>query len=168
LRRRIEHLSGTAVGPTALLHRACFPEDPWDTGAVAQVMGIPGFFGHIAWQEETPVGFALALNLCGEVEILSLGVLREHRRTGVGRALLQAVCLDAGERGARSVVLEVAINNVAARVLYAGHGFVIVGRRQNYYREAGCFIGGLILRRELAIGSRGLELVPPEGCFFAS
>ena len=119
MRRRIERLPGPAGGPIALMHQACFPEDPWDVGAIVQVMGIPGFFGHVEWREETPVGFALALNLGREAEILSLGVLREHRRAGVGTTLLDAVCSEARERGIRSVVLEVAVNNVAARALYA-------------------------------------------------
>src|SRR5215831_10997170 len=142
MRHRIEHLSGAAAGPTALLHWACFPEDPWDVTAIAQVMGIPGFFGHVERKGETPVGFALALDLSGEVEVLSLGVLREHRRTGIGSALLEAVGFEAKRRGAKSLVLEVAVTNVAGRSLYAAHGFVIVGRRRNYYRQAGCFVDG--------------------------
>ena len=155
MRRRIERLPGTAGGPIALLHQACFPEDPWDAGAIAQVMGIPGFFGHVEWREETPIGFALALDLGREAEILSLGVLREHRRAGVGASLLDAVCSEARERGIRSVVLEVAVNNVAARALYAANSFIVVGHRRNYYRQAGGLVDGLILRRELATGSCG-------------
>jgi ribosomal-protein-alanine N-acetyltransferase len=158
MRRRIERLSGTAGGPIALLHQACFPEDPWDAGAIAQVMGIPGFFGHVEWREETPVGFALALDLGREAEILSLGVLREHRRAGVGATLLDAVCSEARERGIRSVVLEVAVNNVAARALYAANSFIVVGHRRNYYRQAGGLVDGLILRRELTSGSGGSRI----------
>jgi len=155
MRRRIERLSGTAGGPIALLHQACFPEDPWDAGAIGQVMGIPGFFGHVEWREEIPVGFALTLDLGREAEILSLAVLREHRRAGVGTTLLDAVCVEARERGVRSVVLEVAVNNVAARALYALNSFIVVGHRRNYYRQAGGFFDGIILRRELATGSGG-------------
>ncbi len=152
---RIEPLSYAAASPISLLHGACFPDDPWDVGAIAQVMGIPGFFGHVEWRQEAPVGFALALDLGKEAEILSLGVLREHRRNGFGAALLGAVCFEARERGGKSVVLEVAMNNVAARALYAAHSFTIVGNRRNYYRQAGCLVDGLILRRELEAASPG-------------
>ena len=120
-------------------------------------------------REETPVGFALALDLGNEAEILSLGVLREFRRTGVGAALLDAVCCEAGKRGAKSVVLEVAMTNVAARALYAGRGFTVVGHRRNYYYQAGRMVDGLILRRELAPSARrDLEFVPPRDLLVAS
>src|SRR6202008_1166749 len=92
---RIEPLPSGAAGPMSLLHRACFPEDPWDAGAIKQIMGIPGFFGRVAWAKAAPAGFALALALGEEAEILSLGVLPDHRRRGIGSAILDAVCGEA-------------------------------------------------------------------------
>jgi [ribosomal protein S18]-alanine N-acetyltransferase len=148
--RRIEPMSWAAAGPISELHRACFPEDPWDVGAITQIMGMPGFFGRIGWEEGGPVGFALALDLRKETEILSLGVLRDYRRTGIGSALLNAVCLEAQVRAAECVVLEVAVDNAAARALYAVCGFTAVGHRPNYYRNVGSLADGLILRRTLA------------------
>src|ERR1700760_3510376 len=102
---RIEPLSHGTAGPISLLHHACFPEDPWDAGAIEQIMAIPGFFGLVGWAKTTPVGFALALALGEEAEIVSLGVLPDHRRCGIGSAILNAVCCDARLRGARRVVL---------------------------------------------------------------
>lgn len=143
---RIEPMSQTAAGLVSVLHRACFPEDPWDVGAIERIMKIPGFFGRIGWAQEDPVGFALALALGGEAEILSLGVAPDHRRTGMGSALLAAVCSEARRRRAECVVLEVAVNNEAARALYTARGFTVVGRRRNYYHRAGRFVDALILR----------------------
>ena len=60
--------------PISLLHGACFPDDPWDAGAIEQIIAIPGFFGWLAWEDERPVGFALVRAWRGS-EILSLGVL---------------------------------------------------------------------------------------------
>ena len=97
---RIEPLPCGAIGPISLLHRACFPEDPWDAGAIEQIMGIPGFFGRVGWAKTAPVGFALALALREEAEIVSLGVLPSHRRCGIGSAILDAVCGEARLRGA--------------------------------------------------------------------
>lgn len=149
---RIEPLLPTAAIPASLLHRACFPDDPWDAGAIEQVMGMPGFFGRIAWADQIPVGFALALDLGRECEVIALGVVCGHRRAGIGSALLDSVYFEAGRRRADCVVLEVAADNHAARRLYAVRGFTIVGRRRDYYRHAGSSVDALILRAALAAG----------------
>jgi ribosomal-protein-alanine N-acetyltransferase len=148
--RRIEPPpSCGAAGAISLLHRVCFPEDPWDAEAIEQIMGIPGFFGQVAWTNDVPFGFALALALGEEAEIVSLGVLRDHRRRGAGSAMLDAICGEARLRGADRVVLEVALDNEAARALYAGRGFTVVGTRRNYYRRAERWVDALILRIRL-------------------
>jgi ribosomal-protein-alanine N-acetyltransferase len=146
---RIGPLLQGAAGPLSLLHRACFPEDPWDAGAIEQIMGIPGFFGRVGWAKTAPVGFALALALGEEAEIVSLGVLPSHRRRGIGSAILDAMCGEARLRGAERVVLEVATDNEAARALYVRRGFIVVGRRRNYYRRAERSVDALILRVQL-------------------
>jgi len=146
---RIEPLPRGAVGPISLLHRACFPDDPWDAGAIEQIMGIPGFFGRVGWAKTAPVGFALALALGEEAEIVSLGVLPEHRRRGIGSALLDAICGEARSRGAARVVLEMASDNEAASALYAGRGFRVVGLRRNYYRRTERLVDALILQVQL-------------------
>ena len=147
--RRLEQVSCFMAGPVALLHRACFPEDPWDPSAIVEILGTVGFFGRIAWEDETPAGFALARDLHKECEILSLGVLPERRREGVAMALLNSVCVEARLRSAESIVLEVAVDNIAARALYAVCGFLPVGRRRNYYRRTGNPADALVLRLAL-------------------
>jgi [ribosomal protein S18]-alanine N-acetyltransferase len=148
--RRIEPPFRGAAGPISLLHRVCFPEDPWDAEAIEQIMGIPGFFGRVAWANDAPVGFALALALGEEAEIVSLGVLQDHRRCGMGSAMLDAIFGEARLRGADRIVLEVALDNEAARALYAERGFTVVGSRRNYYRRAERWVDALILRMRLA------------------
>lgn len=148
--RRLEPVSPAAAGPLSLLHRACFPEDPWDNRAISEIMGMAGFFGRIAWEDEQPGGFALALAVGGECEILSLGVVPERRRAGTGSALLDSICGEARRRGSECVVLEVAADNVAARALYRARGFARAGCRRNYYRQAERSVDALVLRRTLA------------------
>jgi len=144
--RRIERVSRGEAGPISQLHRACFPEDPWDSEAIEQIMRMPGFFGRVGWANNDPVGFALALVLGEEAEFVSLGVLEDRRRCGMGSALLEAMCDEARLRRADQVVLEVALDNQAARALYVGHGFTVVGHRPNYYRRAERLVDALILR----------------------
>jgi ribosomal-protein-alanine N-acetyltransferase len=145
----IEPVPHAVAGPVSLLHRACFPEDPWDVSAITAIMGMSGFFGQIAKVADALAGFVLALDLGNECEILSLGVLPDRRRAGIGTALLDAICLAAGLRGAEGVALEVAVDNAAALALYARKGFTVVGRRPNYYCQAGRSVDALILRRAM-------------------
>lgn len=145
----IEPVSVGMAGTLSRLHSSCFYEDPWDMPTITGIMHIAGFFGRIAWENEGPIGLVLALDLGKECEIVSLGVLPQRRRSGCGSALLASVCREALLRGARSVVLEVAVDNIAARSLYAARGFTSVGRRPSYYRHAGRVVDALVLRLAL-------------------
>ena len=142
----IAPLPAGAAEPLAELHAACFPEDPWDAPALGRILALSGGFGFVAWQTDEPIGFALARDLGGEYEILSLGVLPDFRRGGIGRALLRAVIDEAVRHRVPSIVLEVAADNAPARRLYGNSGFVAVGHRPRYYRRSGETIDALILR----------------------
>lgn len=145
-RFRIASLPLYAAEPLALLHRACFPDDPWDAAAMARVLSLAGCFGYLAWEDDAPTGFVLARDLGDECEILSLGVVPARRGRGIGARLLQAGLAEAQRRGIASAVLEVAADNSAARRLYARLGFVQVGYRPRYYRRADGTADALILR----------------------
>jgi ribosomal-protein-alanine N-acetyltransferase len=155
--RRIELLTPPAAcrlaAPLSRLHRAAFAEDPWGPEAISEIAVLAGFFGLIAWEDALPVGFALAIGLGDEFEIIALGVVPERRRAGIGAALLDALSGEVRRRGALGIVLEVAVDNAAARSLYAAHGFVRVGLRRNYYRRAGRSVDAQVLRITLAPAS---------------
>ncbi len=144
--------------PLAVMHSAAFPEDPWDAAALGRVLGLSGVSGYLAWRADSPAGFVLARDLGDEIEVLSLGVLPDCRRLGLGRALIEAVIAQAERRPVGSLVLEVATDNDAARRLYAACGFVQVGRRPRYYHRSGQVADGLILRR--AVAGRSVQASP--------
>jgi [ribosomal protein S18]-alanine N-acetyltransferase len=151
---RIETVGGKTAADIAAalsqLHAACFPEDPWAPAAIAEIARLAGFFGSVAFVGEDPAGLGLAQGLGEDSEILSLGVAPDHRRHGIGSALLGAIAADAGRRGARRLFLEVAADNTAARALYGAFGFLQVGRRRNYYRRGTTLVDALVLRRLLS------------------
>jgi ribosomal-protein-alanine N-acetyltransferase len=147
---RLQPLSKVLAGPLSMLHCACFPEDPWNSSAIAEIMNLTGFFGRIARLDDILTGFILALDLRKECEILSLGVLPERRREGIGSTLLDSVCSEGRVRGAECIVLEVAVDNSAALALYTGRGFIPVGHRRNYYQQASRRVDALILQLALA------------------
>ena len=144
----------------AALHAQCF-DDAWSVRAVADVLASPGAFAYLALVPaegdpaadgaEVPVGFALARRTGDDAELLTLCVLREHRRRRIGAALLEAVTHRARQFGAHSLFLEVAETNQAAQILYAAHGFVAGRRRPDYYRGPNRVpVAALELRRDLA------------------
>jgi [ribosomal protein S18]-alanine N-acetyltransferase len=133
----------------AAIHAAAFsPGEQWGEDAMALQLGLPGAFGWIAPRG----GLALARVAADEAEVLTLAVLPAVRRQGVGRALLARVMTEAGRRGARSLFLEVAETNRAARQLYTQSGFAEVGRRPRYYRDGA---DALVLRAVIPSGSAG-------------
>ena len=140
----------------AALHAGCF-DDSWNAYTVGQVMRMPGAFGYVAvlpatesGMDDLPVGFALASGAHDERELLSIGVLPDHRRAGIGRQMVQMIIEESINRGAARLFLEVAEDNTAAQRLYRTMGFFAVGRRPGYYRrKAGPAVGALTLRLSL-------------------
>ena len=138
----------------AALHQQCF-EDPWSADAVAEILKMPRTFGLIACRAHDPAGFILCRTVGGEGEVLGLGVTPAYRRSGVGGRLLSQALVTAEAWGALRMILEVAIDNGAARRLYESAGFITVGHRRSYYaRSQGARTDALILARDLGSCSR--------------
>jgi [ribosomal protein S18]-alanine N-acetyltransferase len=111
----------------AEIHAAAFAES-WTARALAELLASPGTFAF-----HTEDSFILARVAASEAEILTLAVRPDRRRHGSGAALVCAAADEAMVRGAGHIFLEVALGNTAARALYTGLGFVIVGQRKGYY-----------------------------------
>lgn len=125
------------------LHCECLDE-AWGPQAMADVMRSPGVFALMAFDGDTPVGFAIGRLAGDAAELLSLGVRQKLRRHGIGRALV--VAMAACVPRVTAVFLEVAEDNPGAIRLYRSLGFGEVGRRSNYYaRGQGRFAAALTL-----------------------
>jgi [ribosomal protein S18]-alanine N-acetyltransferase len=126
----------TELDVLAALHAACFPDDAWDSAALATLLAMPGAGGRVARAESGEI-LGLLIDQCvGEdAEVLTLGVLPATRRQGIGRALLRDLAARAREAGATRIVLEVAADNAAAAALYDVMGFRRQGVRRAYYRR---------------------------------
>lgn len=91
----------------------------------------------VAVDGEQVLGYAgLAVASPDEAWVQNIAVCREAQRHGVGRALLEALLAEAGRRGARKVLLEVAVDNAPAQKLYAAYGFEGVAVRRGYYQPS--------------------------------
>jgi ribosomal protein S18 acetylase RimI-like enzyme len=83
------------------------------------------------------LGFVIARRVVEVLEIDLLGVRPALRRRGLARGLLGALIEDESRSGMTETRLELASANEAARNLYEGLGFVVVGRRTRYYPDGG-------------------------------
>ena len=125
-----EPVTAAHADALAAIHAAAFPPDEvWSANVISLHVGLPGGFGFI----DARGGMILARTVMDEAEILTLAVLPDARRQGLGCDLLQAAMRRAAAADARTMFLEVAEDNASARRLYARHGFTEVGRRKRYY-----------------------------------
>lgn len=108
--------------PGAKVHRLAIVAEGWSAP-------VP----HPATPAECVLGFLVARFLTPECELENIAVASTVRRRGIGRQLLDALKLAAGETNCESVFLEVRESNPAARALYESVGFKREGRRKSYY-----------------------------------
>lgn len=137
----------THAAVISALHRNCLGK-AWSSGSVARLLALPGAFALIAIDDTgRPAGFALCLgpgeDAPEDIELLAIGVLPGRRRCAVGRTLLSECLLRVARCGAQAMILEVAEDNLAARVFYDRFGFGQFGRRVDYY---GCGSDAILLR----------------------
>jgi len=118
----------------ASLHAQCFKR-AWSQSEFASLLDGPGMFALVAGKGSSKAGFALVRVAADEAEILSIGVPEEHRRRGIGAALLAEAGRLARDAGAIRLFLEVGSQNAAARALYRAFGFREVGKRRDYYQD---------------------------------
>lgn len=83
----------------------------------------------------TVLGYVGMTYVLDEGYISNVAVSPEHRRQGIGDALIAELCRNCRALGLRFVTLEVRAGNAPAIALYEKHGFRRVGLRKNYYTE---------------------------------
>jgi ribosomal-protein-alanine N-acetyltransferase len=134
------HVEGVAA-----LEAMCF-QDPWSANSVASELNNPLSLWLIAVDADAVIGYVGSQTVMGETDMMNIAVHPDHRRTGVAKALIEALVLSLKERGSHCLTLEVRPSNNNAIALYTFLGFYEVGRRRNYYRNPK--EDALILRKE--------------------
>ena len=94
-------------------------------------------------------GFVILQFAADEAEILAIAVAKDRRRLGHAASLLRAGISSCQSRFISCIYLEVAESNSPARKLYEKFGFLVIGRRKNYYRTpSSASETALIMRRD--------------------
>lgn len=136
----------------AHIHATAFDE-PWTVDGIAALLATPGAF---AFADTDSHGFILIRMAADEAEVLTLAVVPAARRRGVATRLLVAAGARAHESGARTMFLEVACGNAAAKSLYANMGFRELARRRGYYtKKSGAKEDALVFGVELPLPRMG-------------
>ena len=79
------------------------------------------------------LGFIASSSVIDEVTLLNVAVHGDYQRQGLARLLISDMLERRRAAGARRCLLEVRESNCGARALYTALGFVIDGRRPDYY-----------------------------------
>jgi len=131
----------------AQLHAQLF-DPPWTEESVRNSLDHPASTAFVAFDGRTrlAVGFVIGQLAADEAEILSIGVLPEWQRRGIGRRMIEGLARAIERAEAKRLFLEVAADNDAAMGLYLSLGFAATGLRRGYYaRKEGPAIDGLTL-----------------------
>ena len=137
---RLDALRHADLRRCAQLERELFAgEDPWSEAMFAAELDSGAHY-LAARDGDELVGYA-GLALAGrpgdmEAEVHTIAVAPEHRRRGIGQALLRGLLAHADAVHAE-VFLEVRTDNDPAIALYEAHGFSTVGLRKRYYQPSG-------------------------------
>lgn len=112
-----------------------FADGPWTPGQFwSELARVPESRWYVvARRGPRIVGYAGVFVVVPEADVQTVAVAPEEQGRGTGRALLGVLIDVAGDRGAGVLHLEVRADNAAALALYRAVGFVVDGRRRDYY-----------------------------------
>lgn len=94
-----------------------------------------------------PIGFIVGEAGRGQTgHIITIDVLEEARRSGLGSKLLKAAEDRLREQGSRAVFLETAVDNAAALAFYKRHEYFLVKTVPRYYSNG---VDAFVLKKDL-------------------
>jgi [ribosomal protein S18]-alanine N-acetyltransferase len=126
-------LTTAALDEVLAIENRVFP-DPWSRQSfTAELEKSPRPFARVARLRGAVVGYLFAWFVLDEVHLGNLAVHPDHRRQGIGRALLAELVTRSRRRGSSFITLEVRARNAAAIALYSQYGFRAVAVRKGYY-----------------------------------
>ncbi len=134
------------------MEKILFADSPWSMGQFKEEFkGIPRthFFTVAVDSNNEIAGYAGVMVVAPGVEadVLTIGVLPEFRKTGIGRAFMEQLENWASDRESNAMMLEVGVENAGAISLYETLGYSKISIRKSYY---GAGLDALVMRKELS------------------
>jgi ribosomal protein S18 acetylase RimI-like enzyme len=120
------------------IDQACYPRGiAYSRSTLREFLSLPGAECLVARAGQAPhatmTGFIIGESGGTEGRIITIDVLEEYRRGGVGTALLRAMEQRLAARGARRIELETATSNAAGVAFWEHHGYRKTGVLHGYY-----------------------------------
>ncbi len=132
---RIQPMTAEDIPALAQIEQQCFAA-PWSASALADELHNPAAHFITAKTENGKLAGYVGLLVVGDEGFFTnVAVSPLFRRQGAADALLDALDAYGREQGLYRLTLEVRVSNLAARALYAKHGFKRDGIRPNFYRH---------------------------------
>jgi len=130
------------------IDQACFdPQLAYSRPEMAFYIRRPGSFTLVAEADAEILGFIVAETRGKSGHIITIDVVAEARRAGVGSALLRDAEDQLLRTGARTVALETPVNNAAAIRFYKQKGYFVEKTVTGYYSGQ---LDALVMAKELA------------------
>jgi len=128
------------------LEKASFGNDSWSRPTMRAELMAPHTYYLVAHQDEKILGYAGLSKVASSssADVQTIAVSDSHRRTGIGRQLMQALIEQAAKLTATEMYLEVREDKPAPQKLYDQLGFERIDRRENYYQPDG--VAAIVMR----------------------
>jgi ribosomal-protein-alanine N-acetyltransferase len=131
------------------LDKDLFPYSPWSASQYKEEFSSPTRHFFVALdQEESIIGYA-GVFAPGhtEADILTVGVVPNHRGQGIAKALMALLTDWANAQGSTAMMLEVKTDNHEAIGLYEALGYLKLNVRKDYF---GAGLDAQVMRLELS------------------
>ena len=130
------------------LDKELFPYSPWSASQYKEEFSSPTRHFVVAVdQAQSIAGYAgVFAPGAAEADILTVGVVPEHRGKGIAKALMALITDWAKAQGSRAMMLEVKVDNAEAMGLYESLGYSKLNIRKDYF---GAGLDAQVMRLEL-------------------
>lgn len=146
---RIEHATTRQLDRLYEIEKECFQKEAFTKQQIAHLLAAYNSVSLVAKVNSEIVGFIISVVILERNalvgHILTIEVLRQHRRKGIAQQLLQEIEKILKEKGVKACRLEVREKNLAALKLYRKLGYLKVAKLKDYYGNA----HGIYLRKDL-------------------
>ena len=131
------------------LDKELFPYSPWSASQYKEEFSAPTRHFVVALDDEQSIiGYAgVFAPGAAEADVLTVGVVPNHRGKGIARQLMALITDWAHKQGSTAMMLEVKVDNQDAIGLYEALGYSKLNTRKDYF---GPGLHALVMRLELS------------------
>lgn len=123
--------------PQVLVIEASVQQTPWSLGVLEMTLYTDEQFWLVELdhpKDEFPlIGFMVASVFPPQADLTNIGVHPAYQGRGLGGQMLNHLWAQLANKGVGELTLEVRVSNDRAIGLYQKLGFVVTGKRKNYY-----------------------------------